>query len=234
MTQTRNPKRPADAATESASPGRPCCGTQDSHTEMHPSALAAGFEPASTSSRIPFLGPVMRQSERDSESAAGDIDGRPGTVPTMTTDQIEEAAAPRQLSTACALGMERGASPNGMDLSFETSLPARPDGPLSRGGGSVGWSPAWSGIRHDLAAFEVAVEVGPGSRRVLSADPGELPSSGASLNTPSAPTQRSAPEAPFDSRLRPGGERPVTPPVSWALSAQLGHAQVGEAVRDVR
>ena len=174
MTKTENPKRPADAATKSASVDRPYSGTQDSHTEMPPSALASGFEPACTTSRIPSVGRVMRQAERDSESAAGDIEGRPGTVPTMTTDQIEEAGTPRQPGTASPAGMERGSSPKRIDLSSETSLPARPGGPLSRGGGSVGGSPAWSGIRRDFAASEVAVEVGPGSRRVLSADPGEF------------------------------------------------------------
>lgn len=188
---------------------------------MHPSALAAGFEPACTTSGIPSLGPAMRQAKRDSEPADGDIEERPGTVPTMTTDQIEEAAAFRQPGTA---------SPDRIDLPYATDMPARPAGPLSRGGGSVGGSAVWQAPSDDFSGFQARVETSPGSRGLLSADPGELMLSGASLNSPPTPAQRSAPEAYF--APKPAYEPATAPRLTWTFGEAQGSAMAQTEVRN--
>jgi len=193
----------------------------DDHTDnaREPARKQAASEP------VEILGWTDRQGDA---TASGEAE-LPSAEPMASSDAA--VSAPLAGSTAQGATAKEGAPAGGPQ--DETLGTVRPAGPLRRGGGSVGGSTAWSGIPNDFDASEVGVEVGPGSQRLLSPRPGELASTGASLNTSPAPPQRSASEASLASRTTTAYLRTLDESLTWAFPAPSDQTGAGEGAPHV-
>lgn len=183
---------------------------------------------------MPAIAPLLVCASFDDISAEN--------VSMRTLGRMNKPQNPKRQAGAATEPATTEMSTTGPILEDDAQTTVRPAGPLSRDGGSVEGSPLRIGVGgcggdpqarpedSTEAVTQADVEVGARSQGLLSGDPRESHSEGASLNTPPAPAQRSAPEpssirtsAPADSD---GAAPTLTRPFS--VPATAGGALAGE------